>query len=361
MKLLILVPTYNERENIGALLAALRHEVPTADVLVIDDSSPDGTGEIVGRLTKQDKAIHLLSRTEKEGLGKAYVAGLRWSLNGSYTHVATMDADFSHDPKFLPAMIKAAGPKTVVIGSRYVPGGRIEGWGTDRYLLSSVANLVTRTALGLKPKDSSAGFKIYPRAFIESLDLDQMIAAGYAFQVEMLMKAQQHNFAIVEVPITFVDRRAGQSKIAGEATRSIKVVLQLAWQREGLRQFVKFAAVGLINTVVDWSIYFVLNRLLALPKLPSKLGSFVVAAANSYYLNRTWTFRSTNKAVAKEFTKFILVATTGAVLNAGIFWLIVIQGGAADIVGLFFATGLVTVWNFIINKYWTFKPEGRRG
>ncbi len=373
MKLLILVPTYNEKDNIEALLKALRIEVPTANILVLDDSSPDGTGEIVTKLSKTDRAIHLMSRKVKEGLGKAYVAGFRWALDHDYTNVVTMDADFSHDPKDVPSLIaavtapetaeekreprhsEAAEQRRVVIGSRYVPGGKIEGWGMDRYLLSATANLVTRTALGLKPKDSSAGFKCYPRAFLESLDLDGVIAAGYAFQVEMLMKAQDAGFLIKEVPITFVDRRAGQSKIQGEAKRSIAVILKLARRRESLKQFVKFCVIGLANVVVDWTIYFAIEYFTAIAKPVIKLISFVAAASNSYYFNRTWTFRSTNTAVRTEFVKFFLVSTVGAALNTGIFTAMITRFGVPDVVGLFVATALVTLWNFFANKYWTFK------
>ncbi len=401
VKLLVLIPTYNEAANIEPLLRALRTSVPAADILVLDDSSPDGTGKLVTKLARADHAIHLLERKTKEGLGKAYVAGFQAALGGSYTHVATMDADFSHDPRDLPKLLAAAneadggsphrssgdvseqekggsphrssgdvseqekgglphrswprGQRRVVIGSRYVPGGRIEGWGVDRYLLSATANLVTRTALGLTPKDSSAGFKVYPRAFLERLDLERVMAGGYAFQVEMLLRAQEFGFALREVPITFVDRRAGQSKIAGEASRSIVIILRLASQRQTVRQFVKFAIIGAGNTVVDWGIYFLMNRLIGVPKLGSKLTSFAVAATSSYVFNRRWTFRSTNPNVVTELLKFIVVAGIGATLNAGIFWLVVLQLGAPDLVGLIAATGLVMFWNFFVNKYWTFR------
>jgi len=157
------------------------------------------------------------------------------------------------------------------------------------------------------------------------------------------------------VPITFVDRRAGQSKIEGEMRRSIKVILQLAWQRKGLRQFLKFCVIGAGNTVVDWGIYFLLHQLGGLPKLAAKLGSFAVAASSSYYFNRRWTFRSTNPRFERELVKFLIVAGTGAALNAGIFWLVTIRLHAPDLLGLFVATGLVTSWNFFANKRWTFK------
>lgn len=359
IKLLILIPTYNEADNIDQLLTALRQSVPAADILVLDDSSPDGTGAIVAKRAKADQKIRLMSRTVKEGLGKAYVAGFREALKGNYTHVVTMDADFSHDPADIPKLIAAATDHSVVIGSRYVPGGKIEGWGFDRYLLSATANVVTRLALGLTPKDSSAGFKLYPRAYLEALDLDAVIAGGYAFQVEMLMKAQAAGFTLTEVPITFVDRRAGESKIAGEAKRSIAVIVRLAGQRDSLRQFAKFAIIGAGNTVVDWGIYFLVHQLGGLPKVASKLVSFAAAATSSYAFNRRWTFRSTNPNVLRELSQFVLVASSGAALNAGIFWLVVVRLGAPDIVGLFCATGLVMFWNFFANKYWTFRvPRG---
>jgi dolichol-phosphate mannosyltransferase len=360
-KRLILIPTYNERENIEPLIRALRSSVPTADLLVIDDHSPDGTGAIVERLAAADPAVRLLARPRKEGLGRAYVAGFRAALaHRDYADVVTMDADGSHRPADVPKLLAAGDERTVTIGSRYVPGGRIRGWGFNRYLISWVANVVTRTALGIRARDASAGFKRYPRAFLETIDLDHVIAAGYAFQVEMLMKAQAAGFRLREVPITFVDRRAGQSKIAGEAARSIRVILTLAWQRRGLRQFVKFCLVGLLNVGVDWTAYFLLNRLLGLPKLSAKFGSFVVAASNSYLLNRRWTFRSTDRRVGRQLAKFFAVSAVGAGLNTGIFWLTSLQLGAPELVGLAVATALVTVWNFAANKAWTFRPSRRR-
>lgn len=359
--LLIIIPTYNERDNIERLITAIHHHVPLADILVVDDSSPDGTGDLVTSLAKRDEQLHVLHRKVKDGLGRAYVAGFIWALEKSYTQIVSMDADFSHDPKYLPNMLKQSTLETVVIGSRYIPSGRVEGWGAWRYINSWVANLVTRTVLGLKPKDATAGYKVYPRQFLEKLNLKLVLAAGYAFQVEMILRAQEFGFRIVEVPITFVDRRAGESKIAGEAKRSMRVVLALAWQRESLRQFVKFAIVGAGNTLVDWVIYFFLAHYVGLAKLVAKSGSFVVAAASSYFFNRRWTFKSQNSNVAGEFARFLVVATTGLAWNTLIFWVISIHFNLPDIVGLFVATALVTIWNFLVNKHWTFKKVVARG
>jgi len=357
LSVLVIVPTYNELENIEALIKSIHAHEPAANILVVDDASPDGTGDVVDTLKRTDHKLHILHRKGKGGLGRAYVAGFEWALAHTYDVVVTMDADFSHDPKFLPALLKKSNPETVVIGSRYIPGGKIEGWGMDRYLNSGIANIVTRLALGLPPKDATAGYKAYPRAFLEQLNLKKVLAAGYAFQVEMILRAHEYGFQLREVPITFVDRRVGESKISGEARRSMGVVLQLAWQRESLRQFLKFAIVGAGNTVVDWVIYFFLQRYVHLAKLVAKSCSFIVAAASSYYFNRRWTFRSNNPNVTGEFVRFLLVAATGLAWNTLIFYIVSVRFHLADIVGLFIATALVTLWNFFANKRWTFRPE----
>jgi dolichol-phosphate mannosyltransferase len=272
-----------------------------------------------------------------------------------------MDADFSHRPEDLPKLLDAPESVDVVIGSRYIPGGKILGWDIKRQINSRGAIFVARLLLGIKPKDATAGFKRYSRKFLKFITNHKLIASGYAFQVEMVLSAQQNGYHITEVPITFVDRTVGESKISGELMRSAKIVWRLFIQRQGIRQFVKFALVGLINTVIDWIIFFILKQPLSvhgqLGKQFAKAGSFIVSATSSYILNRRWTFRSDDKRVALQMIKFFIVASIGLVINNTIFYFMTAPRflGLHDIWGLAFGTGLVMIWNFVFNKYWTFK------
>lgn len=359
--ILVVVPTYNERENLQPLLGALLLLDEPVEILVVDDNSPDGTGQMADELARANPRVHVLHRAKKRGLGAAYAAGFAWALDRSYGYIVSMDADLSHDPTELPTLLAARNEQTVVIGSRYIRGGRIVGWDWRRYLNSWGANIATRLLIGLPVRDATAGYKCYPRSFLASLDLKQLLANGYAFQVEMLMRAQQAGFKLREVPITFVDRRVGESKISGELGRSARVVLRLASRRTGVRQLAKFAVVGACTTVLDWSAYFLLKLPLGRfgqhGKQLAKAGSFVVSAYANYRLNRAWTFRSTDRRVAAEAVRFLIVALIGLVCNNAIFFILTNPAGLhlPDLAGLFFATATVSMWNFLANKYWTFK------
>lgn len=362
---LVVIPTYNERENLPRLVPAILAIDTRLDILVVDDSSPDGTGELADRLADRSQRVHVLHRAGKSGLGAAYAAGFVWALKRKYEFILSMDADFSHNPDDLPRLLNAATKETVAIGSRYVPGGRIEGWSWHRYLNSWGANVATKALLGLPVRDATAGFKCYPRTFLERLDLKQLIATGYAFQVEMLVRAHELGFLLLEVPIVFVDRQVGESKISGELVRSTQVIWRLALKRKGLRQFLKFALVGGLNTILDWLVYFALSRTVFAPfgqlgKQLAKAGSFVVSASSSYLLNRHWTFRSLDPDVARQAGRFVVVAFTGLALNNLIFFLLTAPQYAnlPDLVALALATGTVMGWNFLANKHWTFKHHG---
>jgi dolichol-phosphate mannosyltransferase len=219
---LVLVPTYNERENLEAILDAVHVAVPDVHVLVIDDASPDGTGEIAARRAAADDRVHVLHRAGKEGLGRAYLAGFEWFLARDYTHAIEMDADFSHDPAYLIDMLRAADEGAdVVVGSRLVPGGGTPDWPLPRRLISRGGSLYARVVLGVKTRDLTTGFVLYRRHVLETLDLGAIRTAGYGFQVEMKYRCLQAGFRVVEIPIVFPDRKLGKSKmtpgIAGEA------------------------------------------------------------------------------------------------------------------------------------------------
>jgi dolichol-phosphate mannosyltransferase len=369
MKNVIVIPTYNEKENITKLLEAISLlKLPNTDTLVVDDNSPDRTSDVVKKLNKSGRLsfnAYVLDRKMKEGLGKAYIAGFKWALEHGYDRIISMDADFSHDPKYLPEMIKKSKKFDVVVGSRYVNGGKITGWKWHRYLNSWGANFVTRLILGLKPKDATAGFKCYSRDFIKSLPLDNIISGGYAFQVEMINYAQEGGFKITETPITFADRREGESKISGELVRSAKAVFALAANKKSYREFARFAVVGVIGTLVDLGFYNLLAIVFKLDIYVSRTISFTFAATNNYILNRIWTFKSKDKKIATEFGKFFFVSIIGLLLNLGLMKLFqgIVVHATNELVKknipVLLAIIVVLFWNYFANKYWTFKKNDK--
>lgn len=211
---LIVCPTYNERDNLPFFVAAVRRAAPEADILIVDDNSPDGTGEVADGLAAADARISVLHRPGKRGLGTAYVEAFTFGLAKGYEHFIEMDADLSHDPRHLPAFFRAlADGADIVIGSRNVDGGGVEGWGVGRHVLSKGGSLYSRAILGLDIRDLTSGFKAFSRRALEAIDLARVQSNGYSFQIEMTYRAVRKGMKVVEVPIVFVDRRAGQSKM----------------------------------------------------------------------------------------------------------------------------------------------------
>ena len=210
----LVLPTYNEAENLEAFVAAARANLPAAArVLIVDDSSPDGTGAIADRLAAAQGNVDVLHRHRKEGLGPAYIAGFRHALGAGAGLVLEMDSDFSHDPAYLPRLLDAAGRADVVLGSRYVPGGGVSDWGALRKAISRAGSVYARLVLGVDVHDLTGGFKCFRREVLEAIDLDSVQARGYAFQVEMTYRAIRLGFTVAEVPIVFRERRAGDSKM----------------------------------------------------------------------------------------------------------------------------------------------------
>ena len=226
----VVLPTYNEAENLEPLVAAIRERLPAGgQILVVDDSSPDGTGEIADRLAAEHDDVDVLHRETKEGLGPAYLAGFRRALAGGADQVVEMDADFSHDPAYLPQLLRAAEDADLVIGSRYVPGGGVTEWGAIRRFISRGGSAYARTALGLDVRDLTGGFKVIRREVLEALDFDAISSLGYAFQVEVTYRAIKAGFSVIEVPIVFRDRREGNSKM------SKAIVAEAVWRVPALR------------------------------------------------------------------------------------------------------------------------------
>ncbi|MBB6052066.1 polyprenol monophosphomannose synthase [Armatimonas rosea] len=209
---LIVIPTYNEKENLPTLVTQLREQVPTAHLLIVDDGSPDGTGSMADSYAATDSQVHVLHRTTKDGLGRAYVAGFTWGLEKGYTRLVQMDADLSHNPCDVPRLLAA--DADLVIGSRYVAGGGTANWGLGRRLLSRGGCLYARTILGLPLQDLTGGFKCWRRAALEAVNLPEIRSNGYSFQIEMTWRALQAGFRATEVPILFTDRVDGVSKMS---------------------------------------------------------------------------------------------------------------------------------------------------
>lgn len=213
-RLLVVVPTYNERVNLPLVVPAILQQDPRIEVLVVDDNSPDGTGQLADELAASTSRVQVLHRPAKSGLGKAYLAGFRWALDRKYDLIFEMDADFSHDPAYLPQLLRAIENADLVIGSRYVPGGGVTEWGKVRRFISRGGSSYARAMLGLEVRDLTGGFKCFRREVLEAIDLDAVTAKGYAFQVEMTYRAIQAGFRVVEVPIVFRDRTEGNSKMS---------------------------------------------------------------------------------------------------------------------------------------------------
>lgn len=227
---LVVVPTYNEAPNLANLAPQVLAQDPSLELLVVDDASPDGTGQIADRLAQENPRVHVLHRAGKLGLGTAYIAGFRWALERGFDLVFEMDADFSHDPAHLPAFLKAAAGADLVLGSRYL-GGRVTvvNWPIGRLMLSYWANVYARWVTGLRIWDLTGGFKCFRSRVLQAIDLSQVRSNGYAFQIEMSVRAWRKGFKLAEVPIVFVDRTEGQSKM------NRRIVREAIWMVPRLR------------------------------------------------------------------------------------------------------------------------------
>jgi dolichol-phosphate mannosyltransferase len=228
---LVIVPTYNERDNIARIIPAILAQDACLDVLVVDDGSPDGTGAIVDQIVERNERVHVIHRTGKLGLGTAYIAGFRWALERKYDFVFEMDADFSHNPERLPEFLAAIREADLVLGSRYQNGHvNVVNWPMSRLILSYVANLYARGVTGLPVFDATGGFKCFRRNVLEAIDLTSVRSNGYAFQIEMNFRAWKRGFRLLEIPIIFVDRTEGVSKMSKRIVReAIWMVWRLRW------------------------------------------------------------------------------------------------------------------------------------
>ena len=222
--LLVVVPTYNEHDNLVDLVERIRATVPEADILVVDDASPDGTGKLADSVARSDRHVHVLHRLGKQGLGVAYVAGYGWGMERAYQRFVQMDADGSHRPEQIPALLERLADADLVIGSRWVPGGGIVNWPRHRELLSRGGNAYTRWMLGIPIRDATGGFRAFRRQTLDGLTLGSVASQGYCFQVDLARRAVRAGFQVAEVPISFVERRYGDSKMSGG------IVVEALWR-----------------------------------------------------------------------------------------------------------------------------------
>jgi dolichol-phosphate mannosyltransferase len=227
---LIIFPTYNERDNIEKITVSVLEKDSRLHVLIVDDNSPDGTGEIADRMAAENQRIFVLHREGKMGLGTAYITGFKWAIERKFDYIFEMDADFSHSPDYLPDFLHAITDFDLVLGSRYISGVNVVNWPMTRLLLSYYANVYSRLVTGLPVRDATGGFKCFRREVLEAIDLDQVRSNGYTFQIEMSLRAHRRNFRIKEIPIVFYDRQHGQSKMSKKIVReAIWMVWWLRW------------------------------------------------------------------------------------------------------------------------------------
>ncbi len=223
-RVLVVIPTYDEKDNLRPIVERLHVAVPTAHVLVVDDGSPDGTGDIADAMAAADERVHVLHRTEKAGLGAAYIAGFAWARDAGYDVVVEMDADGSHSPEQLPRLLAALEHADLVLGSRWVPGGEVVNWPKSREILSRGGNAYTRMMLRLPLRDATGGYRAYRRSVLDSLPLSDVASQGYCFQVDLAWQTWKAGYEVVEVPITFVERERGESKM------SRSIVAEALWR-----------------------------------------------------------------------------------------------------------------------------------
>lgn len=232
MKTIVIIPTYNERENIPAIIPAIRQATPDVEILVVDDNSPDGTQDVVRKLQSSDTKIHLLGRQGKEGLGRAYLAGFKWALEQGYEGIVQMDADFSHRPEDLKKIVAALPSADFVVGSRWVSGGRTVNWGVGRKIISLGGSFYARQILRYPLRDWTGGFNAWKAETLRKIGLDSVRSNGYSFQIELKYRASKLGFNGIEVPIIFEDRRVGQSKM------SSRIVIEALYRVWGMRRLV---------------------------------------------------------------------------------------------------------------------------
>ncbi|NCN25816.1 glycosyltransferase family 2 protein [Candidatus Falkowbacteria bacterium] len=400
MKILIIIPTYNERESLPKLLEsldavnfdvsklkeaekAIKYPLKTntsltveknketlqqtselvnkkqliIDKLFVDDNSPDGTAELVQEWQATRRDIYLISRFGKLGLGTAYLEGFAWALNRDYEAVVQMDADLSHDPVYLSEMLAKLDNFQVVIGSRYVAGGGVENWPILRRIISKGGSWYSRNVLSLPIRDVTGGFNVWSREALLALSLNEIKSNGYSFQVEMKYQASQIGLKMTEFPIIFKERHDGQSKmsqkIVFEAMWRVWLLLVRSRRIQPYKKIIKFGVVGLSGFIIDFGVLLFLVEVLKINLYLANAVSFGLAVVNTFLLNKFWTFRSKRTDYTQEFVQFLIVSLIGLTLSL-VGLRLLVQLGLWYVLAKIITVAGVAIWNFSINNFWTF-------
>jgi dolichol-phosphate mannosyltransferase len=383
---IVIIPTYNEHENLVPLVRQVLETAPDTDVLIVDDGSPDGTGALADGLAEADTRVNVIHRTGKQGLASAYREGFQHALERGYELITQMDADFSHRPEDLPRLLECAATADVVVGSRNVAGGRTEGWPRLRQFISRGGSIYTRTLLRLPIRDCTSGFKCIRRRALASIDIDNVSAAGYGFQVETNYLFHRAGMQLAEVPIVFPNRSAGKSKMSsGIFVEALALVWRLRWNNRPRFQnasstarrtvdqhrgrFMRFAAVGGTGVVVNSGLLFVFVNKVGLGPLAAAAIATEVSILSNFALNDRWTFRAFRGGASRlaRASRYNLNALGGFGLSlavlGGLVHLLSIHYMLANLV----AIGTATLWNYISNVRWTWpalqtaRLDARRG
>jgi len=377
MKLLVTIPTYNEIGNIEPLIkqifditSSLRETAAVTstdiDILVIDDNSPDGTAAVVEQLMKHyPNRLHLLKRPGKQGLAQAYLAAFDWGMSHDYDIFLEMDADFSHNPVYIPEMLDRIKTQEAVIRSRNIKGGGVEGWTLLRNLISKGGSLYSRLVLGCPIKDLTGGFNMWRRSTLEKIGLAGIISRGYSFQIEMKYKAYLAGCSITEIPIIFPDRKQGKSKMSKkiflEALLNIWKIRKNSSRQTGFSQFIKFMATGGLGTVTNLAIFFLCADILNLAEIPVSIGCFIIAASQNYIINHLWSFKSHTageKLSLKRWCLFIASSLLGLTINIAVMKLILLNWTLPyKFIAQAFGIVAGMVINFFISKYFVFRGK----
>jgi dolichol-phosphate mannosyltransferase len=361
---LVAVPTYNEAENIEPFIQTVfDHIPPSAEILVVDDNSPDGTAGIVERLIPEyPERLHLINRPEKQGLGTAYLAAFDWGLARDYDAFLEMDADFSHHPRYIPEMLEKIQACDVVVGSRNVEGGTVEGWTALRNFISKGGSFYSRAVLGCPVMDLTGGFNLWTRNALLKIGLDKIISKGYSFQVEMKYRAYAAGCSIGEVPIVFSDRKLGKSKMSKkiflEAFAVVWKIKKLVRGDTGMDQFFKFAITGGLGTITNLAIFFICADKLSFPEVPVSLACFLIAASQNYIINHKWSFRKNTarkNLSIKKWLFFICTSLVGLGINlVALMAVLSYFNPPYKFIAQAFGIMAGTVVNFIFSKFFVF-------
>ncbi|GHV96610.1 hypothetical protein AGMMS50293_29300 [Spirochaetia bacterium] len=363
MSLLVIIPTYNEIGTIERLIETLVTYIPPdAEILVVDDNSPDGTALTVEKIAADYSGrLYLLKRSEKQGLAAAYLAGFSWGFTGKYDVFLEMDADFSHDPKYIPKMMEKMQTHDVVIGSRNIKGGGVEGWSILRTIISKGGSMYSRLILDCPLYDFTGGFNMWRKTSLEKINLSSIISKGYSFQIEMKYKAYCAGCSIVEIPILFTDRQCGKSKMSKriffEALINIWEIRRTS--KHGLEEFVKFTVTGSLGAVTNLGIFFIAADLIGFHEIPVSIICFLTAVTQNYVVNHYWSFRKKTINTGLTLKKWIFftgASIFGLAINLFVMNTVLTYWNPPYKViaqGIGIATGMLV--NFIVSKLFIFR------